>query len=827
MKYYYEDVEYISSLGFKLFLHSVYNVDSHWHNDFELLFVIKGNIKINYNRDEIVLVEGSVFLVNSNVVHSLESDEENLLLVIQMPKEIFYTGSQGYNYIDFRFITFNERYTESYREITNLLAQLTLLYINKNKKNEMLLKSEFYRVIHIISQYVVDENSPENKILQTKKLVRIIEIINTANEKFKENIPLTEYAEIFDLTPEYLANYFKRYTNISFMTYINNLRVEEARSLILSTEKNMTDIALECGFSSVKSFNTLFKKTIGVTPSSVRKNKDIEIVSIAPKDLNYFDIVETITLKELEKYVLENEDRDLSEIELTRRIRIDCEKETSKINHSWKNLVTIGRASQILDFDIQKMLVETQNIIGFKHIRFHGIFDDDMMIAYIDKQGDLKLNFNQVEKLVDFLLSIGLKPFFELGFMPSSFCSNKSEIFMGNSNISMPKDIEQWNDLVSGFINFLQCKYGKEEVESWYFEFWNEPDVVDLFGTKKFEDYLDLYLDTFNVIKQINKNVKIGGPAIMSQSMTDSVFSKYVSFCKKNDCIPDFITIHIYPLTSEIDLSSVIDNTIEFTKEVGVRVSSDVMYLKKELIKTKKVLKENDLDHLEIFLTEWNSTAWHRDLCSDTTYKSAYIVKNICDNMDRIEGLGYWMLSDFSNEMFPSENLFHGGLGLYTHNGIKKAGFFAYDFLSKLGNELVERGKIHYVTKSKESYQILICNYCHYDSIYSGFDTSLINLTDRSKVFEGNEINVQIIIDNIDSGDYKIKTSKINSASGSAFNEWVNIGAPSIMQKEELEYLKSKAIPSFFIKYKNLNKRYEEVISLEKNEVVLIELVKN
>lgn len=455
MKYYYEDIEYSSQLGFKLFLHSVYDVESHWHNDFELLFVIKGNIKLNYNKEDIYLVEGSVFLINSNVVHSLESYEENLLLVIQMPKEIFYTSNQSYNYIDFKFITFNEKYTTSYREVTNLLAQLTLLYINKNEKNKMLLRSEFYRVIHIISQYIVDENSPQNKILQTKNLVRIIEIINTANQKFKENISLTEYAEIFELTPEYLANYFKRYTNISFMNYINNLRVEEAKQLILTTEKSMTDIALECGFSSVKSFNTMFKKMVGATPSTIRKNKNVEVAKVEVKDLNYFDIVETMTLKELDKYILEKEERNLPEFELTRRIRVDLNKETREINHSWKNLITIGRASQILDSDIQKMLVETQNTVGFKHIRFHGIFDDDMMIAYIDKQGDLKLNFNQVEKLVDFLISIGLKPFFELGFMPSSLSKNKNEIFMGNSNIAMPKDINKWNELVKGFMKFL------------------------------------------------------------------------------------------------------------------------------------------------------------------------------------------------------------------------------------------------------------------------------------------------------------------------------------------------------------------------------------
>lgn len=63
-----------------------------------------------------------------------------------------------------------------------------------------------------------------------------------------------------------------------------------------------------------------------------------------------------------------------------------------------------------------------------------------------------------------------------------------------------------------------------------------------------------------------------------------------------------------------------------------------------------------------MILEEWSNNIWQRDLCNDTSYKSAFLFKNILENYDHFEAMGYWSLSDHMEEIVPSSDLFMAGL---------------------------------------------------------------------------------------------------------------------------------------------------------------------
>ncbi len=94
--------------------------------------------------------------------------------------------------------------------------------------------------------------------------------------------------------------------------------------------------------------------------------------------------------------------------------------------------------------EIQKQLAITQEEIGFKYLRFHGIFDDDMMVYNEDETGNPRFDFSKTDEMIKFLYSVGLKPFLELGFMPSQLAKNIKKIFFKPSVISLPKDMNIW-----------------------------------------------------------------------------------------------------------------------------------------------------------------------------------------------------------------------------------------------------------------------------------------------------------------------------------------------------------------------------------------------
>lgn len=123
-----------------------------------------------------------------------------------------------------------------------------------------------------------------------------------------------------------------------------------------------------------------------------------------------------------------------------------------------------------------------------------------------------EVNFLQVAKVYDNVIACSMKPFVELSFMPSALASGKRTGLRYRNNITQPKSLEKWCRFIKAFLRFLLHRYGKEEVESWYFEAWNEPDLGIFFKGKQ-EDYFRLYEATAHTVKKVDSALRVGGPS--------------------------------------------------------------------------------------------------------------------------------------------------------------------------------------------------------------------------------------------------------------------------------------------------------------------------
>lgn len=144
---------------------------------------------------------------------------------------------------------------------------------------------------------------------------------------------------------------------------------------------------------------------------------------------------------------------------------IDISIKGVQLKHTFKTLICIGKAKHILISENQDMLREMQKDIGFRYIRFHGLFDDEMMFYSENEDGESELCFTYIDLVVDFLLSIKLKPFMELSFMPKQLALDPSRtMFFINSIISLPKSIEKWTYIIEELIKHLISRYGKKKL---------------------------------------------------------------------------------------------------------------------------------------------------------------------------------------------------------------------------------------------------------------------------------------------------------------------------------------------------------------------------
>ena len=154
--------------------------------------------------------------------------------------------------------------------------------------------------------------------------------------------------------------------------------------------------------------------------------------------------------------------------------------------HFWEHCVGSGHAALALRADWQAQMQRAQGELGFRHVRFHGLLDDDMG-TLIDQNDAPLYSFFNADRIFDFLLSIGMRPFVELSFMPGMLASSGQTIFRYRANVSPPNDFAAWEALISRLVQHWIGRYGADEVRTWFFEVWNEPNL-DAFGSGKPED---------------------------------------------------------------------------------------------------------------------------------------------------------------------------------------------------------------------------------------------------------------------------------------------------------------------------------------------------
>ena len=140
-------------------------------------------------------------------------------------------------------------------------------------------------------------------------------------------------------------------------------------------------------------------------------------------------------------------------------------------NNNTDFCVGTGRMGLALQKEYHDQLAMAQELCHFKHIRGHGLFSDDMGIYHHWKGWDGSeykgYNFTYLDRVMDDYLSLGIKPFLELGFMPSKMASGTQTIFYWKGNTTPPADHQEWAALIKATLRHLAERYGEEEVSTW------------------------------------------------------------------------------------------------------------------------------------------------------------------------------------------------------------------------------------------------------------------------------------------------------------------------------------------------------------------------
>ena len=175
---------------------------------------------------------------------------------------------------------------------------------------------------------------------------------------------------------------------------------------------------------------------------------------------------------------------------------------TTPLPHFWEHTVGSDHAPVALRADWRQQLKRSHDELGFQYVRFHGLLSDDMG-TLVREKNKLLYSFFNADQVFDFLISIGIKPFVELSFMPRALASGNKTVFNYKANVTPPHDYKQWATLIYKLVSHWVERYGVKEVREWFFEVWNEPNLKSFWtGTQR--DYFKLYRYTAEAIKKVD-----------------------------------------------------------------------------------------------------------------------------------------------------------------------------------------------------------------------------------------------------------------------------------------------------------------------------------
>lgn len=394
-------------------------------------------------------------------------------------------------------------------------------------------------------------------------------------------------------------------------------------------------------------------------------------------------------------------------------------------------------------------------------------------------------------------------PFVELNSMPSALASGTQTIFDWRLNVTPPNDYQEWGQLVGAFASHALDRYGLDEIRSWYFEVWNEPNLAGFWsGTK--EEYWKLYDASAHAVKGVDAGLRVGGPASSKATWITDI----IDHCVTNGTPIDFVSTHLYPQ----------DEYVNYPDRAGSPHAMGDFFID-TIRHVQEEVKNSPLPDLEIHWTEWNSLSTdrtsHISWTNNESVDSVFGAAVVCDIGTRLddaaETLCWWVASDIFEESGMPQSEFSCTYGLLTINGLPKATFHAFEFLNRLrGARLtldhpqpLPPGCGLLCTREGETTHVLL------------WHRRLLEL-EAQHAWQAN-LQIADLPENL-----VCIESRIRPGAGSAWETWRALGSPQTLSPAEMRLLRAHSQPEVRLIKPQADPRFS--LCLESSEVVHLEI---
>jgi AraC-like DNA-binding protein len=253
---------------------------AHWHSEVEILCVLSGSLVVSINKTRQAASTGSIVICGSRDIHQYERDSRHSTTVAVLFKPEIIGNHRTWplsGRVSENVVTRNRHQALSLR-LEAIARSLLEETTEKRPGMESIARGYILELCGLIERELVEEREAvagheavhEERPSSIDFADRMQAAIDYIHEKAGYPIMLEDIAKAVSLSPCYFSRIFKRTMGSSFSKFVNEVRIERAERLMSTTRKTIAEIALECGFDSLRTFNRAFQSIRGATPSAKR-----------------------------------------------------------------------------------------------------------------------------------------------------------------------------------------------------------------------------------------------------------------------------------------------------------------------------------------------------------------------------------------------------------------------------------------------------------------------------------------------------------------------------------------------------------------------------
>ena len=257
----------------------------HWHPETEIFFITSGKANFQVEGDSFSIGEGDVLLIKPNALHGSHDCFGTKLKFRALVFDYSFLAGIGNDRVEqeylrpllkgegSRYLLFSEK--EGVREeLFGLLNRIYSLYEEREKGYELMIRALLLQVVYHVVRTKTEAVRPRRT--GTRKSRTIRSIVEYVEEHYPQKIALAHLASHLSVSEGYLCRFFKENFYMTFVEYVQSVRLQKAQRLLLETDEPVGKIALDVGFGSGNYFATEFGRYYHTTPQKYRKGQDSE-----------------------------------------------------------------------------------------------------------------------------------------------------------------------------------------------------------------------------------------------------------------------------------------------------------------------------------------------------------------------------------------------------------------------------------------------------------------------------------------------------------------------------------------------------------------------